>query len=102
MNQSANRPTIQAYNSIQNSSQIGLSYAIYAVSLLAEGGEWFSVSLRCSGLRRSASLGLPMISSLLHATGDPTSDDLSPGLSDAAWMAAAALAAAAGSGRFIM
>lgn len=53
-----------------------------AVSLLADGGELFSVSCRCSvDLRISGSLGLAIISSLLQFTGEPISDERSAGFS---------------------
>lgn len=72
--------------------------ADYAVSLLAEGGELlFSVSWRCSeDLRISGSPGLASISSLLQLTGEPISDERSPGFSGVACRAAVE------SGRFIM
>lgn len=70
-----------------------------AVSLLADGGELFSVSWRCSvDLRTSESLGLTIISSLLQLTGEPISGERSPGFSGVACRAVAVVA----SGRFIM
>ena len=56
-----------------------------AVSLLADGGELFSVSCRCSvDLRTSGSLGLAIMSSLLQLTGEPISDERSAGFSGVA------------------
>lgn len=60
-----------------------------AISLLAEGGELFSASCRCSvDLMTSGSLGLATISSLLQLTGEPISGERSPGFSEAACRAA--------------